>query len=365
MRKALAGCLVALLLLLGLEGLLRLSGFRFVPPRAGAAGPPELIFRRDGDVLITRPEYEQVLQPQRIRLETPPELDFRVGILGGSSVYNLRSMEAFRTVLHLRTNRFLPVINMGGISYGTVRELYHLPELLSYKPNVLILYTGHNEFEENLLNELRLTTAPLHPFDLWLSGNLRIYQAVSFAAQRTGGYLARRELLEPRVDPLRRVSWDIGPDKGRVHALYRQNLRTMVSLARSEGVPVLLSTVAYNRRIIPFMPLPGNRWHEGNSLLAAGKYEEARRAFESGLEEDQSPHRASETTNRIVREVAAESGTPLLDADAEIVKLSPQGIPGPELFQDHCHLNQHYGNVILQRLFAARILELGLLEGKK
>lgn len=360
MKKAAAGCLVALALFALLEASLRLAGFRFVPPRSGTAGLADPIFTREGEVLTTRPEYQTAVQPQRLRLEEGGR-DFRIAVLGGSSVHNLQSLEVLRTLLHAHTSRFLPVINAGAVSYGSVRELYHLPEVLSYRPDVLILYTGHNEFEENLLNELRLSTAPLHPLDLWLSGNLRLYQGVSFLAQQAGGALVKRELLSPQVDPSRRMQWHPLHDKHKVHALYKSNLEAMVALAKQRGVPVILGTVAYNRRLAPFSAGEGNEWKEGEQLFARGKFGEAKRAFELGLDHDESPHRASETTNRIVREVAAATGASLLDIDAEIVKLAPHGIPGPELFDDHCHLNRRPGNVMLQRLFAARILELGLL----
>ncbi len=347
--------LLAVLLVFGLVELgLRVGGFRYQPPRAGA----DSIFEKQGDLLVTRASYTPVVQPQRLRLESP-EKDFRIAIMGGSSIHNLGTLEPMRILLHTHTSKFLPVLNFGAVSYGTVRELIHLPELLSYKPSVLILYSGHNEFEENLLNELRIKAAPFHSLDLWLTSALRFYQAVSFGLHEAGGQLAKRDLLVPIVDPSKRMSWNAGTDKDKVHDLYRRNLESMLSLARDAGVPTILSTVAYNRLVPPFGAPKENAWTEGERLFRDGRFAEARALLERGLDEDQSPHRSSETTNRIVRELAAKTGTPLLDVDAEIVRLAPHGIPGPELFDDHCHLNHKWGNRVLQRLFAGKILELG------
>jgi hypothetical protein len=349
---------LAVSLMLGVMELgLRISGFHFIPPGNGKA---ENIFEKQGDFLVTRPVYAQVVQPQKIRLESPDK-DFRIGAIGGSSIHNLGTLEPMRVILHARSSRFLPVLNFGAVSYGTVRELLHFPELLSYRPNVVIIYSGHNEFEENLLNDLRLRSAPFHAIDLWLGSSLRLYQAVSWGAHEAGGKLLKQELLAPIVNPQNRMSWNIAHDKAHVLELYQRNLETMLALARNAGVPVILSTVAYNRRMGPFRELPGNPFHEGEKLFAEGKFAEAKALLERGLDEDQNPHRASETTNHIVREVAARYGVHLLDADAEIVKQAPHQIPGPELFADHCHLNHSWGNRILQRLFAAKILELGLL----
>jgi len=349
--------LLALVLFFGIaELVLRVSGFHFLPPGVGVAEP---FMEKQGNLLVTRPVFTQVVQPQRIRLDTP-DRDFRIGILGGSSIHNLGTLEPLRILLHARTSRFLPVINFGAVSYGTVRELIHLPELLSYKPNVLIIYSGHNEFEENLLNDLRLRAAPFHSLDLWLTSSLRLYQGVSWGIHQAGGKLLKQELLSPIVNPQNRMGWNTGHDKPKVLDLYRRNLESMLSLAKSAGVPVILGTVAYNRRMVPFSEAPGNPYHEGEKLLKEGRFVEAKALLERGLDEDLSPHRATETSNRIVRELAGRFGARLLDVDAEIVRLAPHGIPGPELFDDHCHLNHKWGNRVLQRLFASSILELGL-----
>lgn len=85
-----------------------------------------------------------------------PANEFRVFCLGGSTVqgnpYGIET--AFSTWLELTLTAADPtrsyrVVNCGGISYASYRLAPIFKELLTYQPDLLILYTGHNEFLED------------------------------------------------------------------------------------------------------------------------------------------------------------------------------------------------------------------------
>jgi lysophospholipase L1-like esterase len=85
-----------------------------------------------------------------------PANEFRVFCLGGSTVqgnpYGIET--AFSTWLELTLRAADPtrsyrVVNCGGISYASYRLAPIFKELLTYQPDLLILYTGHNEFLED------------------------------------------------------------------------------------------------------------------------------------------------------------------------------------------------------------------------
>ena len=80
----------------------------------------------------------------------------RVFVLGGSTVqgrpYEVET--AFSTWLELTLGALdesqnWEVINCGGVSYASYRVAAVLDEILHYEPDLVILYTGHNEFLEH------------------------------------------------------------------------------------------------------------------------------------------------------------------------------------------------------------------------
>ncbi|MHB8898104.1 MAG: hypothetical protein ACYC6Y_05105, partial [Thermoguttaceae bacterium] len=113
-----------------------------------------------------------VLSPDGRRYETAPSrLDFfradsfdarkapneyRIFCLGGSTVQGspFTIETSFTTFLELSLQAAEPerkwqVVNCGGISYASYRLVPILQEVLRYQPDLVILYTGQNEFLED------------------------------------------------------------------------------------------------------------------------------------------------------------------------------------------------------------------------
>ena len=68
-----------------------------------------------------------------------------------------------------------------------------------------------------------------------------------------------------------------------------------------------------------------------------GRNHEAADAFARARDEDVCPLRAPGPIVASVREVAAERGVPLVDFEARVGSLSPDGIAGAQQFLDHVH----------------------------
>ena len=94
-------------------------------------------------------------RPEQFSARKSPST-YRIFCLGGSTVqgrpYALET--AFSSWLSLSLKAAAPerqweVINCGGISYASYRLVPILQEVLDYQPDLLILYTGHNEFLED------------------------------------------------------------------------------------------------------------------------------------------------------------------------------------------------------------------------
>ena len=86
-----------------------------------------------------------------------PENVYRIIILGESNVNYM-----YWSLLHLgerltgtpgETRRF-EMINLGGLAYGSHRLRIIASEILGYDPDLVLIYAGHNEFEEIKHQEL-------------------------------------------------------------------------------------------------------------------------------------------------------------------------------------------------------------------
>ena len=99
--------------------------------------------------------------------QKPPN-KFRVFVFGGSTVqgrpYSVPT--SFGTFLGIGLQHAVPsmqweVVNCGGVSYASYRLLPIMQECLSYKPDLYIVCTGHNEFLECITYAEVLSAAPI------------------------------------------------------------------------------------------------------------------------------------------------------------------------------------------------------------
>ncbi len=147
-----------LLALVLLEGLLALLGVRPAlvdeDPFVGFSGHvPLFVPSADGSRWETAENKLRWFNPQSFAA-TKPEGTTRVFCLGGSTVYGRPYDDRTSFCAWLREllaeagpGRF-EVVNAGGISYASYRVAVVLEEVLRHEPDVIVIYTGHNEFLE-------------------------------------------------------------------------------------------------------------------------------------------------------------------------------------------------------------------------
>jgi tetratricopeptide (TPR) repeat protein len=197
------------------------------------------------------------------------------------------------------------------------------------------------------------------------------------------------------------------PNRLRAYANFKRNLDDILRAGQDAGVPIILSTVGSNLKdCAPFGSLHSasltetqkTEWdeiyQEGIALESSGdysgalkKYEQAAaidphyadlnfRAgrcqlalandaqalsdFEMARDDDALAFRADGRLNQIIEDTAqaeANQGVYFLDAPGMLARHSPGEIPGNELFYEHVHLN-FAGNYLLGRAFAEQTLKL-------
>lgn len=385
------------------EGVLRLTGLGDV----SKAEDPYIGFVDVQPLFVHDPETDRFeIHPRRELFQpasfaaSKSDREFRIFCLGGSTVqgrpYGIET--AFSSWLALGLDAVFPdrdweVVNCGGISYASYRLVPIMQEVLHYKPDLFILYSGHNEFlEDRTYRAVKETPAwvvrthrwlsPLHSYQLIRSCFIKEAPVAASGSTKSRTVLAQEveALLDYRggLDAYKRDNeWRVG-----VARHYEFNVRRMISIANKAGVPVVLVNPVSNLKDTPpFKVLhregitkpdqdrfdayrneagslgrtaaqrieslqsaieiddqhAGVHFELGKTLEASYAFDLAKRAYLRAKEEDICPLRMTESLHAALARVALETSTPWLDARALFEGWTEDGIPGNEWLVDHVH----------------------------
>ena len=330
-----------------------------------------------------------------------PADECRVFCLGGSTVqgrpYAIET--SFTTWLELYlgladTSRKWRVVNCGGISYASYRLVPILEEVLGHQPDLIVLYTGHNEFLEDR------EYGSLRDIPRWLAGPWELVSRTRTYTLLREGYLRvrgtsrkdaeeRRTVLKADVEAI--LDYKGGLEKYHRDEAWRRgviehfhyNVRRMVQMCREAGVNVLLVDPVSNLRDCPpfksehrpgltaeqlgqwrllceqsadYSGIDGERsikllrealaiddQHAGlhyelaKELDAMADYRGAYAEYLRAKELDICPLRILEPMNRAILDIGRETGTPVVDVRELIETCSPDAIPGDMYLADHVH----------------------------
>jgi len=229
--------------------------------------------------------------------------------------------------------------------------------VLAYEPDVLMIYSGHNEFEE--LEQLQLANLEVAEFQRRAEWSAVFVLMRDIQARRAIASLeeekAKRELADSVPDTARAWGYEFSDEEvaDRMDS-FRRNLGNIIALAKERGVFVVLGTVPSNL-IKPSLPgVEEARWAEVEEMYAEGQWEAGKELAMSILM-DTIRHQSSDLENAVIRDLARETDTPLADVESAVIEAEPNGVPGQTKFNDHCHLNPE-GNRILIETFQTQIV---------
>ncbi len=249
--KRLLFSLVPLLLLLVLLELLlwglglgksaELSLSRGFDPRALYLAPAE-----DGSGAWTTRIYGET----REELVIPPRGErLRVLLLGGS---NTQGFPAWLLEELLNADGHEPgyeVVNLGRSGYGSERVAILLDQALpALRPDLVVIYTGHNEFRENAFAD-ELLDAWSSPALKSITDSLQGLRTVTLVSDMlrpsapTGVAETPEDRQRRRDQSYEHHTWE---QTQLYWAAYEHNLRRMVAATREAGAEVLISTVVSN-----------------------------------------------------------------------------------------------------------------------
>jgi lysophospholipase L1-like esterase len=393
--------LLPFVLLLVLEGALRLSGFGQVYPLfVPVAGSPDflranpdvvrrfMVDERDTPNLWIRP----VFFPRRKAPGT-----FRIFVQGESTTegypYGFGASPA--GMLQQRLQRTFPerrieVVTTAMSAVSSYVLLDFSREILEQAPDAVVIYAGHNEYAGVLGVGSDFSLGRRRPVVLSILAlkDMRILQLARRALasfrpprpRRTDRTLMATIVAEKRIpygSPLYRRGLE----------QYRANLSVLLRRYRAAGVPVFLGTVVSNERDQPpFLSGHGpgvdvaawrRRYEAGRAALVAGhattaataalrefdaavalddadaaghfgrgqalerlgRYGEACQAYLAAKDRDQLRFRAPEEINEILRQVAAEEGAHVVEVREAFHRAAEHGIVGHDLMLEHLHPN--------------------------
>ena len=324
-----------------------------------------------------------------------PEDGFRVFCLGGSTVRGrpFTTESSFTRWLDLELadrseGRTIEAVNCGGLSYASYRLRPIVAEVLRYRPDLIVVATGHNEFlEDRSYRGLKDRNAAV----AWLEDRAMSLRTVTWCRrwlqsdepekQSEGPEEVQARLDEQRgfASYFRDAAW-----QDEVVSQYVESLKAMIAACRRAEVPLVLVRLGSNLRDCPPFKsehrdgiTPGElstwqaamdagvaatderrldqalmafreaeeiddqfalvAWRIARTLDRLGRPEEAATAYRRARDLDVCPLRMITRLDKSLQRVASQSGTPLVDAAGAIEADSDDGLPGSDWYVDHVH----------------------------
>lgn len=404
---------LSLLLLAGMEGVLRLAGFgrdlRLVVPVDGH--PQALPFQLNPLVDLAYYGTTDVSGPEvrRFMLPKPPRV-FRIVFLGESTVigFPYSSEISFPRQVEVLLERQQPKIDFEVLNVGiTSMNSFALADLarqcLACDPDLVVVHAGHNEFYGP--GGPASNAMQLPPRWLPLAYTIRRWRLSQLLTGLIPSGARVQEDLMDLLPGTLEIPLD-GPVFQQAETNYQHNLQRIVDVCHRADVPVLLSTVACNlRQQSPMRTVwppgisaaqrqstengiavaeslllqgeytqaletlakvedtcPGNAravYRQAQCLEGLGRAAEALAAYQRARDLDGCRFRAPSSFAPIVKRLAEQNSTrgcQFLDIAALVQQRSLPAGPGNDLFLEHVHYN-FAGHRLLGELFARGIMQ--------
>ncbi|MCK5863098.1 MAG: SGNH/GDSL hydrolase family protein [Candidatus Hydrogenedentes bacterium] len=316
-----------------------------------------------GGFMETNPDKSFAFHSQRFEMPKPLRT-MRIFALGGSSVnyldYEFTCLAEDLQRAWSEQVDTVEIINCGGLSYGTHRLVLIMAEIIHYNPDLVIIYSGHNEFEE--LQQLHLANLDFASAQRVL-GRTALYRFMRDMRTRSEIVTLqqarqRRELATAIPDTS--TTWahvfTAEEMEARMDA-YRNNLAAIIRKCQDKEVPVIIGTVPSNLYKPNLPGSEGKQYEEVVRLFDGEHYKEGVVLGQHILRNATPRHQSSEVENNIICHLSEEFHIPLARVESAIIQAEPNNVPGETLFGDHCHLNAA-GNTILRMVYQKVILDI-------
>ena len=301
----------------------------------------------------------------------------------------------------------IEVINVGLSAVGTYVVQDFLDELLSYEPDLFIVYVGHNEFYGVYGVGSSINTYG----GTWMTHlNITLQKARMFLLARDGYFWLRRHLITSDQRPSQSLMGQmVGNQTIPLHSdvyatakeIFHDNLVHIIETAQGHHVPIIFSTLVSNwRGQKPFVslfdtktsPEQQSAWQTfvagGDSSVSRGNFEEAVQSYSNAIRIDSmnataffsmgttlySLSRYDEAKTVLIRAkdldalrfratvdfeneltaVCAQYKVPVARVDSAFIEASAHGILDNKLLLEHLHPNVN-GYFLMAKTFCRAI----------
>ncbi len=316
--------------------------------------------------------------------EVKTDSTFRVFVLGESSGagYPFVPIGSFSRYIQERLRLLYPhskieVVNcsMTAINTYTLRDM--MPGIVEQKPDLILIYTGHNEYYGALgvgsmeslgtsrtIVNLMISLEKYKTFQL-LKNTLRWAAGLLSKPKELTGTLMSR-MAENQYIGLDSDIYEKGLDQ------FEGNMKDILEIAKDKNIPVILGTLASNLKDQhPFVSInyknfpPSDRiYNQAKEELAKRDFQKADSLFRYAKDLDALRFRAPSEMNKIIFDLGREFNYPVINIDSVFDAISPDGIVGDNLMTDHLHPTLR-GYKIIGKLFYEEMEKENDLPGTK
>ncbi|OEK03405.1 hypothetical protein BFP97_18575 [Roseivirga sp. 4D4] len=345
--------LVPILFFVLLELVLRLANY-------GEEYPLFIDDTVDSNYLILNPEVSKRYFPVEefatkgqydLFLKEKPEKTLRVVVQGASTSagFPYQHGGSFPRLLEQRLQYSYPdyhieIINTSLAATNSFTILDFVDEIIEQKPDVIIIYSGHNEYYGALgvgsSQSIGKTAAVTNTY-LKLK-NVRLVQLIRNWV---------RKAYIPSEDPnkqslmakmVQNTSIELGSEAYQAGLdQYEFNISRVLAKYKEAGIPVFISSLVSNLKDFePFeSEYASGLFKAGRKALEAGDISEAKAKLIEARDNDLLKFRAPSGVEDLIGQLAQEHGAVLVDSRKKFESESKFGIIGNDLLLEHVHVN--------------------------
>lgn len=291
---------------------------------------------------------------------------FRIFVFGESSAagYPYDPNAAFSKYIKQKLQLEYPeskieVINLSMSAISSYVLLDLAPGIIEYKPDLVLIYTGHNEYYGALgvaSTESISQSRTLIKFVLWAE-QFKITELLKNSITRISYAFS-----DPDNSPSTLMAKMVGNQsisfKSELYyeglEQFHDNMQEIINIMKQNKIPIIIGTLVSNLKDLkPFIseksdsfPSANQVFDEAKELWIKGDFKESKSKFTFAKDLDLLRFRAPEDINKIILELGNKNSIPVVKVDSIFTSKSSNGIIGNELMTDHLHPN-YYGQSLI------------------
>ncbi|MCB9058305.1 MAG: hypothetical protein H6627_07045 [Calditrichae bacterium] len=260
-------------------------------------------------------------------------------------------------------NKQVEVLNLGLSAINSYTVLDWMPDILENKPDLILIYMGHNEFygafgsastigvgQNGSIVRLYLKLQHLHIVQM-LKSLLGVFSSESLNSSTT---LMEQVISDPLIETDSKAFQS-------TQVNFQENLSLITEMIKDKDVPVIISSLVCNLQdqhpMESLITKPENAIADSFFISAEDQadLEKKYQLYENAKDADRLRFRAPSFINLTIRKIAEQPSITFLDMETIFRKASENTIPGNSLFCDHLHPNPD-GYFLMAKAFFEKII---------